>query len=95
MLAGMIHRFVYLKLGLAVVLTYVGVKMLVSEFYKIPVWASLAVIAIVLTVSIVASLRHEVPDDEVVPDPTERGPAEASTAPGIEALEHDEQETRP
>jgi len=95
MLAGMIHRFVYLKLGLAVVLSYVGVKMLVSEFYKIPVWASLAVIAVVLTVSIVASLRHEVPEHEEPSDPTEQTPADAHTAPGIEALERDEQETRP
>jgi tellurite resistance protein TerC len=57
MLAGMIHRFVYLKLGLAVVLVYVGVKMIVSSVVHIPIWASLAFIAITITVSIVASLR--------------------------------------
>ncbi len=58
MLAGMMHRFVYLKIGLAVVLVYVGIKMLVSTAYKIPIWASLVFIALAITVSIVASLRR-------------------------------------
>jgi tellurite resistance protein TerC len=57
MLAGMMHRFVYLQVGLAVVLVYVGVKMLLSTTYHIPIWASLAFIAISIAVSIVASLR--------------------------------------
>lgn len=55
-LAGAINRFVYLKTGLAVVLVYVGAKMLLSEHYKIPIGLSLAVIALVLTVTIGASL---------------------------------------
>jgi tellurite resistance protein TerC len=83
MLAGMIHRFVYLKFGLAVVLTYVGVKMLVSSFYKIPVWGSLAVITLVLTVSILASLMRKVPASDIVEDPTELRESEAAMAPGI------------
>jgi tellurite resistance protein TerC len=57
MLAGMINRFIYLKIGLAVVLVYVGVKMLVSSWIHIPIWASLGFIALAITVSIVASLR--------------------------------------
>jgi tellurite resistance protein TerC len=57
MLAGMIHRFVYLKIGLAVVLVYVGFKMLISSVYKIPIWSSLTFIAVAITISIVASLR--------------------------------------
>ena len=56
LLANVMHQFEYLKLGLAVVLTFVGVKMLLIDIYKIPVAVSLAVIASVLTVSIVASL---------------------------------------
>lgn len=56
MLAGMIKRFAYLKFGLSVVLVFVGVKMTISELFKVPTWASLAFIAVVLTVSIVASL---------------------------------------
>jgi tellurite resistance protein TerC len=91
MLAGMISRFTYLKLGLAAVLTYVGVKMLVSEFYTIPVWASLTVITLVLTVSIVASLRRKVTE---APDPTDRTAAGAHTTLGVDATPRDERETR-
>ncbi len=57
LLAGMMSRFVYLKLGLAAVLVFVGAKMLLSEVYHVPVWASLLVIASLLAVSIFASLR--------------------------------------
>jgi tellurite resistance protein TerC len=56
MLAGVIHRFQYLKLGLAVVLTLVGVKILIIGQYDIPTVASLLVIAGILAVSIVASI---------------------------------------
>ena len=65
MLAGMIHRFVYLKLGLAVVLVFVGVKMLVSSVHTIPIWTSLTFIALALTVSIVASLRSTAGSDRL------------------------------
>jgi tellurite resistance protein TerC len=58
LLADLIHRFVYLKLGLAVVLIWVGVKMLLKvDLFYVPTTVSLAVIATVITVSIVASLR--------------------------------------
>ena len=59
LLAGMAGRFRYLNLGLGVILAFVGVKMLIAEFYHFPTFASLAVIAIVLTVAIVASLRAD------------------------------------
>lgn len=55
-LAGMMQRFVYLKLGLGVLLVFVGVKMLLSDVYKLPIWLSLAIIATIVGVSIVASL---------------------------------------
>ena len=55
-LAGMIHKFVYLKQGLAVVLCFVGTKMLLVDIYKIPVAASLGVIATILTIAVIASL---------------------------------------
>jgi tellurite resistance protein TerC len=57
MLAGMMDRFVHLKIGLAVVLIFVGLKMVASEWYTLPIWASLAIIAGTITVSVVASLR--------------------------------------
>ena len=58
LLAGMIGRFAYLKVGLAFVLAFVGAKMLISEFYKVPIWLSLVVIAGAITVSILVSLRR-------------------------------------
>jgi tellurite resistance protein TerC len=57
MLAGMIQRFVYLKVGLAAVLVFVGAKMLLADVYHVPIWASLLVIAALIGVSVVASLR--------------------------------------
>lgn len=56
LLAGMMSRFRYLDMGLAVILVFVGLKMVGSEFVKVPNWASLAVIAGVLTISIGVSL---------------------------------------
>lgn len=56
LLAGVIDKFHYLKLGLSVVLTFVGVKMVIVDFYKIPIGVSLGVIAAILTISILASL---------------------------------------
>lgn len=58
MLAGMMNRFVYLKTGLAVVLGFVGLKMIGSDVVHVPIWLSLTVIASVLAVSVVASLRR-------------------------------------
>ena len=55
-LAGVIDKFHYLKLGLSVVLVFVGVKMVIVDFYKIPVAVSLGVVAAVLIGSVVASL---------------------------------------
>jgi tellurite resistance protein TerC len=56
LLAGVVDKFHYLKLGLSVVLVFVGIKMLIVDLYKIPVGLSLAFIATILTTSIVASL---------------------------------------
>lgn len=56
LLAGVIDKFHYLKLGLSVVLAFVGVKMVVVDFYKIPTGLSLGVIATILTIAVLASL---------------------------------------
>jgi tellurite resistance protein TerC len=56
LLAGALDKFHYLKPALAVILSFVGVKMLVSSFFKVPVGASLGVIAGLLAVAVVASL---------------------------------------
>ncbi|HVT04425.1 MAG TPA: TerC family protein [Thermoanaerobaculia bacterium] len=55
-LAGMMSKFVFLKLGLSAVLSFVGLKMLVSSFWKMPTLASLGVIVGILSITIVASL---------------------------------------
>jgi tellurite resistance protein TerC len=58
LLADLIHRFVYLKLGLAVVLMWVGLKMLLKvDLFYVPTAVSLAVITVILAVSVAASLR--------------------------------------
>jgi len=56
LLAGVIDKFYYLKLGLSVVLAFVGTKMVIVDIYKIPVGLSLGVIACILTVAVLASL---------------------------------------
>jgi tellurite resistance protein TerC len=58
-LAGMADRFRYLNQGLGVILAFVGVKMLLLEVVHLPTFASLGVIAAVLAVTIVLSLRAE------------------------------------
>jgi tellurite resistance protein TerC len=80
LLADMHARFSYLQEGLAVILAFVGIKMLIVEWYHIPTWLSLMVIALVLTVAILASLRapsaHDtielVREPEQPPPPSER-----------------------
>ena len=56
LLAGVMQKFVYLKLGLSAILVFVGVKMTIVDFYKIPSSVSLLVIAALLALSIGASL---------------------------------------
>jgi len=56
LLAGVVDKFYYLKLGLSVVLVFVGIKMTIVDIYKIPVGLSLGVIFIILAISITASL---------------------------------------
>jgi tellurite resistance protein TerC len=56
LLADVVTKFRFLKLGLSAILVFVGVKMLIEGFYHIPILVSLGVIAGILTVSILASL---------------------------------------
>jgi tellurite resistance protein TerC len=75
LLADMHARFSYLQEGLAIILAFVGMKMIVHRWYHIPTWLSLMVIGLVLVASIGFSLRAEradtitVPDDEPHEDP--------------------------
>ena len=87
LLAGVIDMFRYLHYGLAAVLGFVGVKMLVEYFVEheegehlIPIWLSLLVIALILSGAVIASViaaRKEIqePAEALAPDPdTDREP---------------------
>lgn len=65
LLAGVVSKFVYLKVGLSVVLIFVGAKMLLMDVYKVPILASLAIIAGILVTSVVASLVRTKGAEEV------------------------------
>jgi tellurite resistance protein TerC len=57
LLAGVVEKFQYLKMGLAIVLTFIGLKMLVVAVgVHIPIWISLVFVAVVLLGSVAASL---------------------------------------
>lgn len=57
LLAGVVEKFHYLKIGLAIVLTFIGAKMLIVAVHiNIPIWISLVFVALVLLSSVVASL---------------------------------------
>jgi len=67
LLADMIHRFHYLKIGLSVVLIFVGLKMLAADVYKVPIGVSLGVILLVLAASTAASLLWPRAEEELAP----------------------------
>src|SRR6266480_39002 len=57
LLSGVIEKFHYLRMGLAIVLTFIGVKMLiVIGHVEIPIWVSLVVVLTVLAASVLASV---------------------------------------
>lgn len=60
-LAGVIGRFHYLNVGLALVLAFVGGKMMITNLYVVPIGVSLAVVATLLIGSVVASLLLPLP----------------------------------
>ena len=61
-ISGVVNMFYYLKYGVAVILLFVGIKMMVSEFVVIPTHLSLAIIIICLAGSIILSLFHKKAD---------------------------------
>ena len=76
LLADLMHRFVYLKLGLSFVLVWVGIKMIVSHAWvTIPTLLSLGIVVAIITASVVASLLA-----------TRNGAAEATAEEGREAV---------
>jgi tellurite resistance protein TerC len=63
-LAGVMHKFTYLKTGLSLVLVFVGVKMLASDVYHMPAYASLVVIIGILGAAVAVSLMKAKPEAE-------------------------------
>ena len=66
LLAGLIERFEYLKYGLAALLAFAGLKMILSDVIHLDVWFSLGIIVAILLVSVVVSLL--VTRDVEIPD---------------------------
>jgi TerC family integral membrane protein len=56
MLAGLMNRFIYLRTGLAFVLGFVGIKMIIADYLPMPRSLSLGIIVLILTVTIVISM---------------------------------------
>jgi tellurite resistance protein TerC len=77
LLADLHNRFRYLQTGLAIILSFVGVKMILSQAidYHMPTYVSLPVIGAILAVSILASLMAG-------PDPDDHFPAQVHDEPG-------------
>ena len=67
LLADIMGRFAYLKIGLSFVLAFVGVKMLMVDFYKIPITIALGVVAAILGSSIVISLVRKPTNSPTLP----------------------------
>jgi tellurite resistance protein TerC len=56
LLANLVNRFVYLKTGLAIVLGFVGIKMIVADVFRVPTVISLVVIVVILAITITLSM---------------------------------------
>ena len=59
LLVGLMDKFVYLSEGLAFILAFIGVKMLLIDLWHVPIWLSLAVIVLTLVVTALLSLRAD------------------------------------
>lgn len=66
LLAGVMDLFIHLQTGLAIILSFVGIKMLISDIYHVPTAASLGFIVLVLAVSIGLSLMQRRRDTDAV-----------------------------
>ncbi|HJR79508.1 MAG TPA: TerC family protein [Anaerolineales bacterium] len=70
LLADVMEKFQYLKLGLSFVLAFIGVKMMLSDVYPIPIVVSLIVVASILAISVLVSLwkAKTAPADLKIPE---------------------------
>jgi len=82
LLADLRDKFSLLQEGLAIILAFVGVKMIISEWYHIPTPLSLGVIALVLTVAILLSIRKDRRDQAAAEASGASEPEEAPASQG-------------
>jgi tellurite resistance protein TerC len=85
-LAGVMRLFHYLHYGLVVVLIFVGVKMLIADFYKMPIEIALGTVVGVLLISVIASIIWP-RKDKIIPVPSHlpdegKGPTQADQDKG-------------
>jgi tellurite resistance protein TerC len=83
LLAAVVERFRYLHYGLAFILLFIGVKMLIAEVYEVPIWLSLLVILVVLAISVIVSLRLT-EDEPPHPPPGAPPDPQRGTTPGAD-----------
>ena len=76
LLAGAVHKFVYLKPALAIILSFIGAKMLLAEVFQIPTGASLGFIGLILLAATLLSLlvKHRSASAEPAVGPDRRSP---------------------
>ena len=70
LLAGVVHKFVYLKPALAIILSFIGTKMLLADVYHVPTAASLGVVGLVLLAAIGLSLLRKPSTPSATAEPT-------------------------
>lgn len=80
LLAGVMDKFAYLKLGLSAILVFVGAKMLLTEVYKIPSSISLLVVLSLLATAIAASLGKSRREARLAAEAASSGSLEPSRA---------------
>lgn len=61
-LAGVVDRFRYLRVGLAAILIFFGARLLLDDILEVPTGVSLGVIAVALTLSVVVSIKRPGPN---------------------------------
>ncbi len=69
-LSGLLGLFHYLRYGLAVVLAFIGIKMLLADVFHLPIYVALGVVVGVLSLSVLASIIFP-PPAEAIPAPAE------------------------
>jgi len=88
LLAGIVHRFAYLKYGLALILTFVGCKMVVIDIVHVSIPISLGVIVVTLSLSIAASMLYPPKAGDLIHKTQEKtGSIFGSEGPGYESHE--------